>query len=122
MAPASTEPTWRSALLTPEAAPVSCGGTLRMTSEPIGAKVQPAPRPATKSGPTNAVQELLVSATRKIQVMPMPNIDRPAVRMYLPPNFSDRMPAGPAVNIEPSARGTRTRPVLMGLKPSTDWR
>ena len=55
-APASTEPTCRSALLTPDAAPESLAGTLRMTSVAIGAKVQPAPRPARKRGKATAVQ------------------------------------------------------------------
>ena len=41
----TTEPTWRSVLFTPAAAPASIGGTPRMASVAIGAQMPPMPRP-----------------------------------------------------------------------------
>ena len=101
---------------------MSFGGTLRITSAAIGAKVHPAPMPMRNSGASRAVQLPPTSATAMIHASPPPKNASPASSIHRPPSLTVSTLAGPAITNVPTDSGSSTRPDLSALNPSTDWR
>ena len=117
-----TEPTCRTVLIMPEAAPAIWARCRRMAIVVIGAKVQPIPTPATISVGRKSCQVEWVGAIAAVKPKPMANSIRPENRMYLPPIRSVIRPAAGATNMEMIDAGAMVRPALSAEKPSADCR
>ncbi len=115
-----TEPTWRTVLSMPEAAPAIRGSTSRMAIVVSGANVPPMPSPATISGARKSCQDECVPAMRTTQPIPMANRESPATRIHLPPVLSVSRPRNGARAIITSEEGAIVRPALSAEKPSAD--
>ena len=117
-----TEPTWRTVLSMPEAAPAIRGSTSRMATVVSGANVPPMPRPATIRGARKSCQVECVLAISTTQPMPTANRLSPLTRIHLPPVLSVSRPRNGAMTIITSEDGAMVRPALSAEKPSADCR
>jgi len=117
-----TEPTCRTVLSMPEAAPAIRGSTWRMATVVSGANVPPMPRPATINGTRKSCQVEVGVAISTAQPIPMANRLSPLTRIHLPPVLSVSRPRNGATAIITTEEGAMVRPALSAEKPRADCR